>query len=304
VSSANSFDAFLPAAPSLRSLFQQAERAARSEAPILILGPAGSGRSSLARALHAASRRAVSALVEVDVAAIPATLFESEFFGFEAGAFTGAERSSPGRVARAAGGTLVLDHVEELPLASQPKLLRLLAERRYTPLGGEDRSADVRFLGIGVGDLEDRVREGGFRADLYYRLEVVTFTLPALARRKTDLPAIFAHFLDDLSRRRGRDHLRLADRALRWMLEYSWPGNLRQVRNVLERALIETPEGRPLDPTPPADREARPESLAVLEKRQIEVALAYTRGHQGRAAEVLGISRKTLWEKRRKYGIP
>lgn len=304
MSSASPFDAFLPAAPSLRSLFQQAARAALSEAPVLILGPAGSGRSSLARAVHAASRRAASNLVEVDVAALPMTLFESEFFGFEAGAFTGAERSSPGRVARAEGGTLVLDHLEELPLSSQPKLLRLLAERRYTPLGGADRPADVRFVGVGVEDLEDRVRSGDFRADLYYRLEVVTFTLPALVRRKTDLPAIFAHFLDDLSRRRGRDHLRLTDRALRWMLEYSWPGNLRQVRNVLERALIEATDGRPLDPKPPADSEARPEPLTAVEKRQIEAVLAYTRGHQGRAAEVLGISRKTLWEKRRKYGIP
>ncbi|MDH3405124.1 MAG: sigma 54-interacting transcriptional regulator [Acidobacteriota bacterium] len=297
-------ESLFPAAPSLRPLFRQVERAARSEAPVLILGPGGSGRSTLARALHAASPRAAGALVEVDIAALPATLFESELFGFEAGAFTGAERASAGRVASAAGGTLVLDRIEEVPLGGQPKLLRLLAERRFAPLGGADRSADVRFVGIGAADLGERVRRGAFRADLFYRLEVLTFSLPPLERRKEDLPATLDYFLADLAVRTGRPGLALTERARGWMLDYSWPGNLRQVRNVLERALIERAGEAPLDPRPPADGRPRPEALAAVEKRQIEAALAYTRGRQGRAAEVLGISRKTLWEKRRKYGLP
>jgi DNA-binding NtrC family response regulator len=304
VSAADAFEAFVRAAPSLSSLFERIERAARSEAPILILGPTGSGRSSVARAAHQASRRSEGALVEVDIAAVPSSLFESEFFGFRAGAFTGAQRASPGRVARAEGGTLILDHVEELPLASQTKLLRLLSERLFTPLGGDERSADVRFVAIGSSDLGSRVEQGAFRADLLYRLEVLTFSLPALVERKSDLPAVFEHFLSDLAERSGRTHLRLADRALRWMLDYPWPGNLRQVRNLLERALIQTPRSTVLDPQPPRDLIGRPRPLAEVEKQQIEAALGYTRGHQGRAAELLGISRKTLWEKRKKYGIP
>jgi len=268
------------------------------------LGPTGSGRSSVARAAHHVSRRSQGPLGEVDIAAIPSSLFESEFFGFRPGAFTGAQRSSPGRVARAQGGTLVLDHVEELPLSSQPKLLRLLAEGRFAPLGGGERSADVRFIAVGASDLEARVESGTFRADLFYRLEVLTFSLPSLAERRSDLPAVFEYFLGDLSDRYGREHLRLAERALRWMLEYSWPGNLRQVRNTLERALIQAPRARVLDPEQPRDLIGRPQSLAEMEKQQIEATLGYTRGHQGRAAELLGISRKTLWEKRKKYSIP
>ena len=304
MSGSAAFDAFLRTAPSLEGLLTQVARAAAADASVLILGPAGSGRSSLARAVHQASSRRRQPLVEVDIAAIPSTLFESEFFGFEAGAFTGADRSSPGRALRAEGGTMILDHVEELPLASQPKLLRLLAERRFQPLGGKDRKADIRFVAIGAADLERRVEQGSFRADLYYRLEVLTFSLPALARRKSDFSAIFDYFLDDLSARTGRGDLRLTDRALRWMLQYGWPGNLRQVRNVLERAVIAQPRAVALDPPPPADVTRPPRSLADTEQEAILAALAHTRGHQGRAAELLGISRKTLWEKRKRYRIP
>jgi DNA-binding NtrC family response regulator len=304
VSAPAAFDAFLRAGPSLRPLYEQIGRAAASEAPILILGPPGSGRSSLARAVHEASQRRDGPLVEVDIAAIPSSLFESEFFGHRPGAFTGADRGNPGRVARAEGGTLLLDRVEELPLASQPKLLRLLAERRYTPLGGGDREADVRFVAVGAEDLEHRVRRRAFRSDLYFRLEVLTFAIPGLAARRKDLPTVLDHFLADLGARSGRPPLRLSDRARRWMLDFGWPGNLRQVRNVLERALVESPEGAVLDPPPPADPSGRPASLAEVEKRQIEAALAYTRGHQGRAAAMLGISRKTLWEKRKKLDLP
>jgi len=304
VSRAAAFDAFRRTAPSLEALIGRIERAARSEAPVLILGPEGSGRSTVARGVHQASQRADGPLVEVDIAAIPSTLFESEFFGFRAGAFTGAEAASAGRVSRAEQGSLLLDHVEELPLGSQPKLLRLLAERQYAPLGGADRPADIRFVAVGASDLAARVANGTFRADLFYRLEVLTFTLPELAARKTDLPALFDYFLADLGARSERSRLRLSDRALRWMLEYPWPGNLRQVRNVIERALVEAPRATVLDPPPPRDLSGRPRSLAEVEKEQIEAALAYTRGHQGRAADLLGISRKTLWEKRKRYGVP
>jgi len=290
--------------PALAESLRGIERAAATEAPVLLLGEPGSGRSTVARALHGASPRAAGPLVEVDPGAIPSTLFESEFFGYRAGAFTGAERASDGRVARAEGGTLLLDHVEELPLPAQPKLLRLVAERRYAPLGGGEVEASVRFVAIGSEDLPRRVAREAFRADLFYRLEVLAFRVPPLRERRADLPAILDHFLTDLGERFGHPGTGLAPRARAWMLEHPWPGNLRQLRNTLERGLI-LAEGRAVDPPPPEGLlETRPRPLLEVEKEQIRNALAYTRGHQGRAAELLGISRKALWEKRKRYGIP
>jgi len=297
-----SIAALVVASPSLGPSLAGAERAARSGSPILVVGEPGTGRSTLARALHAASGRA-GPLVEVDPGAFPATLFEGELFGYRAGAFTGAETSSEGRVARAEGGTLLLDHVEELPLTAQPKLLRLLAEQRYAPLGGRERRADVRFLAIAGDDLNERLRRGAFRSDLYYRLEVLTFRLPPLRDRLEDLPLVVGSLLADLAERFGRRVPEVSPRALEWMSAYAWPGNLRQVRNVLERSLI-VARGEEIDPEPPRDAGERPRPLAELEREAIRRALAFTRGHQGKAAELLGISRKALWEKRRRFGIP
>ena len=199
-----SLDALLEASPSLAETLRGARRAAESEAGVLILGEPGTGRSSLARALHDASPRAAGPLVEVDAAGIPTTLFESELFGYEPGAFTGASDSRPGRVAGAVGGSLLLDHVEEIPLTVQPKLLRMLSEGRYAPLGGDEVEADVRFLAVGADDLHERVASGAFREDLYYRLEVVTFRLPPLRERRADLGSLVDFFVDDLTARLGR----------------------------------------------------------------------------------------------------
>lgn len=301
--SATAFADLFRFTPSLESFVLGARRAALSEAPILILGEPGSGRSILARGLHAISARASGPLVEVDISAIPSTLFESELFGIRPGAFTGAETAVAGRVERAEGGSLLLDHVEDIPQAAQPKLLRILAESRYSPLGGRERAADIRFLGIGSEDLPDRVSQGSFRQDLFYRLEVVTLRLPPLRERRGDLEPLLEFFLTDLAQRFGKEDLQITDAARAWMEDYPWPGNLRELRNVLERALI-TQSAGPLDPPCPGRRGGRPESLHEVEKRQILRALAYTRGHQGKAAELLGISRKTLWEKRKRYEIP
>jgi len=285
-------------------------RAAASEAPILILGEAGTGRTSVARELHRASGRAAGPLVEVDPGSIPASLFESELFGHRPGAFTGAAGSSPGRVERARGGTLLLDRIEALPLAVQPKLLRLLAERRFTPLGGREREADVRFIAIAAEDLPERMAGGSFREDLYYRLEVLAFRLPPLRERQPgELGRIIEALLADLAGRFARPEVALAPDAWEWMVHYPWPGNLRQLRNLLERALILGGEDgllRPPRPAAPGDGPGvePPRSLAELEAEALRRALAHTRGHQGRAAEILGISRKTLWEKRRRHGIP
>lgn len=289
--------------PSLEPMQDTARRAALSEAPILILGEPGTGRSTLARGLHAVSGRARGPLVEVDISAIPCTLFESELFGHRSGAFTGAQESSIGRVERARGGSLLLDHVEDIPQDAQAKLLRVIAERRFAPLGGEELEADVRFLGIGPEDLPERAEQGRFRQDLFYRLEVVTLRVPALRDRRSDLGPLLDFFLEDLQQRFGSDRLTVTPAARDWMDDYSWPGNLRELRNVLERSLITQGSG-PLDPPCPDRQAGRPETLEEMERRQILRALAYTRGHQGKAANLLGISRKTLWEKRRRYQIP
>jgi DNA-binding NtrC family response regulator len=290
--------------PALAGSLRGIDRAAATGTPVLILGEPGSGRSTLARALHGASPRAAGPLTEVDPGSIPSALFESEFFGYRPGAFTGAQAPGEGRVARAEGGTLVLDHVEELPLSSQPKLLRLVAERRYTPLGGAEREADVRFVAIGSEDLPQRVARETFRTDLFYRLEVLAFRVLPLRERRADLPAVLDYLLADLGERFGVPAPELAARARAWMLDHPWPGNLRQLRNTLERGLI-LADGGPVDPPQPEGLlETRPRPLLEVEKEQIRNALAYTRGHQGRAAELLGISRKALWEKRRRYGIP
>lgn len=287
----------------LRTHLPGIERAARSEVPVLIAGEPGTGRSLLAQLLHRASARASGPLIEADLATIPSDLFESELFGHRAGAFTGAVADNPGRVGRAEGGTLVLDHVEEIPLGSQSKLLRLLAEGRYTPLGGRERAADLRLVSIGSIDLPERVARGAFREDLYYRLEVLAFRLPALRERMDDLDTLVDGLLTDICSRLDRPVPELAPSALEWMGDYGWPGNLRQLRNVLERALVLPSEGE-LVPEPPADREAPPRRLEEVERDEIVKALRYTRGHQGEAARLLGISRKTLWEKRRRYGLP
>jgi DNA-binding NtrC family response regulator len=239
--------------------------------------------------------------VVVDPGTIPVELFESELFGYSAGAFTGALRASPGKVGRAQGGTLLLDHVETFPLSVQPKLLRLIAERRYACLGGGEVDADLRFLAVASPDLLERVHAGAFRADLFYRLEVIAFTLPPLRRRPQDVLPLACRLLADLGQRFGRPGLRLSAAAEAWLPNHSWPGNGRQLRNVLERELILS-QGEVLDPKPSG--EGAPVTLRQLEREHILKALAFTRGHQAKAAALLGISRKALWEKRRRLGLP
>ncbi len=279
-------------------------RAAASASPILIVGPPGSGRSSLARALHLASSRATGPMVEVDPSTVPPTLFESELFGHRPGAFTGADAARAGRVERASGGTLLFDHVEELPLAVQPKLLRLLAEGRFAPLGGVDQDADVRVLATTAPGIGENVRRGRFREDLYYRLEVLAFNLAPLRERAGDLKPLVSALLQDLCERYGLEPVGLDDASREWMRRHAWPGNARELRNVLERALILHEGGTLSVPEPAEARPSAPRSLEEVEREAVIAALEHTRGHQGRAAEILGISRKALWEKRRRLGLP
>lgn len=298
-SDTDALEAFVATQPSLRGQLDSWRRAARSRAPLLLLGEEGSGRSSLARAMHEASGR--EPRVESDIGLIQPTLFEGELFGHVRGAFTGAEAARDGLVARAERGTLVLDRIEELPATLQPKLLRLLAESRYAPLGGRERGCDVRFLSIGSLELPERVQRGLFRSDLFYRLEVLAVRLPPLRARRTDLERLVPHLLQQACARYGKQIAELSPTSWSWMREHVWPGNLRELRNCIERAVVLHESGE-LEVEAPKGR-GRPRSLAQVEEDTIRAALAHTRGHQGQAAEILGISRKTLWEKRKRYGI-
>lgn len=289
--------------PRLARQLTHLPRAAASIAPLLLVGEAGTGRTALARAAHAESPRRAGPLVELDAGAVPVALFESELFGHRSGAFTGAVTASAGRLARAAGGSLLLDHVEELPLTLQPKLLRVLSEGVYAPLGDVDRPTDVRVISIADEDLVERIERGVFRRDLYHRLEVLAFRVPPLRERPSDLPNLWDRLLADLAQRFARPGLELAPEARAWMLEHRWPGNLRELKNVLERAVLSTASGVPLNPPPalPRRRErAVPRPLAEVEADAIRAALAYTEGHQTEAARLLGISRKSLWERRKR----
>jgi DNA-binding NtrC family response regulator len=298
----DSLDSLIAASPALGVALPGLARAAASEAPLLIVGEAGSGRSLLAQLMHRASARAEGPLVEADLATIPSDLFESELFGHRPGAFTGAASENPGRVGRAEGGSLILDHIEEIPLPAQPKLLRLVAEKRFSPLGGGEREADVRIISIGSPDLAERISRGAFREDLFYRLEVLSFRVPPLRQRRSEMTQLAGSLLQDLSHRMGRPVPQLDAEALEWMTSYHWPGNLRQLRGVIERELV-SQSGETLNPPPPQGAERRPGSLEEVEREHIIRVLRHTRGHQGRAADLLGISRKTLWEKRRKYDL-
>lgn len=267
------------------------------------MGEIGSGRSALAREVHRLSRFGEGPLVEFDPSTIPAGLFESELFGSVAGAFSGAQTTRLGKVGRAEGGTFVLDRVEEIPLASQPKLLRLLSERSFSPLGGAERAISLRFVAIAADDVVERVRRGTVRRDLYHRLEVLAFRVPSLRERRSELPEIATAIVEDLAERLGRPGLHLDPASLPWIATHPWPGNLRQLRNVLERASLVAQDLR-VSPVQVTTEARPPGRLDELEAEAIRSALAFARGHQTKAAALLGISRKSLWERRRRLGIP
>ena len=293
-------------------------RAAPTEAPVLILGESGTGKELVARALHAASRRAGGAFVAVNGASLAPTLVESELFGHERGAFTGADRLRRGRFEAAHGGTLFLDEVGDLPPEVQVKLLRVLQERRLERVGGDAPvAADVRVVAATHRDLLARVRDGRFREDLYYRIAVVTVDLPPLRRRRADVPLLVEHF----RAKHGGDGVAFTRRALDRLVAYDYPGNVRELENVVQRALV-LARG-PLvgeGDLPPALRGAPddgpglaaaaadgslplPQRVAALERSALAAALADADGNQCRAAERLGLSERALRYKLRKYGL-
>ncbi|MFY9573751.1 MAG: sigma-54 dependent transcriptional regulator [Blastocatellia bacterium] len=299
--------------PAMQRVAELIDRVAATESNVLVLGESGSGKDAAARLIHDRSARRDRPFVKIDCAALPEDLLESELFGYEKGAFTGAVESKPGRFEAADGGTLVLDEIAGLIPSSQAKLLRVIEERNFERLGGKQPiKLDVRIVALANVDIKEAVRARAFRDDLYYRLAVVTIELPRLVDRFEDLPQLAHEFVRHFASRSGRAGVRLSSDAIEALSSYDFPGNVRELRNIIEHAVLTTNgdvigwEGLPGYLRSAArlmqSRKAKP-SLAELEAVYIREVLEHTRGNKTRAAEILGISRKNLYEKLRRYNI-
>jgi transcriptional regulator with PAS, ATPase and Fis domain len=296
------------ASPRWRAVLKQASRVAATEATTCLQGESGTGKEVVARFIHRTSPRRRGPFVAINCAALPETLLESELFGFERGAFTGAQQPKPGHIELAHGGVLFLDEVTEMPLTAQAKFLRVLQEREFLRLGGtRPIHVDVRVIAATNQDLQSAVTQGRFRADLYYRINVFDILIPPLRERGQDILLLARQFLDEFARANDR-HLPLTPDAEAALLAYSWPGNVRELRNVLERAFIVC-EGPSIDAEDLslASREHLPPvgstDLSVLEQQAIAQAMREVDGNKVRAAKKLGISRTQLYCRLRKYGF-
>lgn len=298
--------------PAMQNVAELIDRVAATGSNVLVLGESGTGKDAAARLIHDRSARRDGPFVKIDCAALPEELLESELFGYEKGAFTGATESKPGRFEAAGGGTLVLDEIGSLIPPSQAKLLRVIEERSFERLGGKQPiKIDVRIIALANVDMKEAVRARAFRDDLYYRLAVVTIELPKLADRLEDLPQLAVEFVRQFATRAGRRDVRISNDAIDALSSYDFPGNVRELRNIIEHAVLTT-SGDVIGPgeLPEYLRSAarmmqskvKP-SLAELEAVYIREVLEHTRGNKTRAAEILGISRKNLYEKMRRYNI-
>lgn len=306
--------------PAIRKLLADIGRVAPARASVLITGESGTGKELVARTLHRAGPRAKGPLVTINCAALTESLLESELFGHERGAFTGAVERKRGLLEVADGGTLFLDEIGEFPLALQPKLLRALQERKFRRVGGTaELESDVRIVAATNRDLTAMIAAGTFREDLYYRLNVVTLEVPPLRRRSEDIPLLALHFLQRFSGELGRRIRAVDPEALAVLRDHAWPGNVRELRNIIERGALfcagdtlrpedlpETFSGRAVADAATALPELGrplPELLDEMEERLIRQALVRARGVQAQAAELLGVSRSNLQYKLRKYGM-
>jgi DNA-binding NtrC family response regulator len=299
----------------MQRVYNLVEMVAGSDVTVLLTGPSGTGKELVARAIHYKSPRADGPFITLNCGALPENLFESELFGYEKGAYTGAVGTKPGRFELAHGGTLLLDEVGELSLKSQVDFLRVLETKEFRRLGGTRLvTVDTRIIAATNRNLEDAVREGDFREDLYYRLNVVPIRLPALRDRTDDIPLYVETFLDEFSTRHGRDAKSVSRDAMQLLRLYGWPGNIRQLRNLMERLVVTVKETmiQP-DHLPEEIRAAardRPtmtiglgQSLEDIEREVIRRTLAEVTNHREKAARMLGISLRTLQYKIKQYGI-
>jgi len=306
------FHEFVGNSPVMRRLFDQIDRLADHEVPVLITGESGTGKELVARALHRHSGRRAGPFVAVNCAALPESLLESELFGHVKGAFTGAGEDRQGLIARADGGTLFLDEVGELPLPLQPKLLRTLETGAVRPVGADrDHHCDIRLISATNRDLADAVDRQTFREDLYYRINVVHLYVPPLRSRGTDVLRLAQHFLDEITERTGKPIRGLAPAVAEKLLAYRWPGNVRELRNAIERSVaLARFETLAVEDLPEAVREYRgsrvvfggedPEALLSLEQVErvyVEHVLQTVEGNKSLAARILGLDRTTLYRK-------
>jgi len=306
---------FLAHGRAMRALVDQVRRFADIESNVLISGETGTGKNAVARELHARGPRARRPFVVVDCAALTTTLIDSELFGHERGAFTDAVAARPGRFELASNGTVYLDAVTELSIEAQGKLLRIVEEKRVERLGGQTSLAvPARVVASADSGVEDAVREGRFRGDLFHRIGVLPIRIPPLRERPEDVAPLARHFLGRAAAAASRVAPTIAPAVLGALRDYAWPGNVRELKHVVERALAavdrggltlrhlpqEILEGAALKPDALPGR--RP-TLDEVERRYIAATLQHARGNQTKAAQLLGISRKALWEKRKRYGL-
>jgi len=313
-------DNIIGRSPAMQEVFSLIERVSYTDVPVLITGESGTGKELVARAVHQNSRRADGPFVALNCAAVPETLLESEFFGYERGAFTGATRSHAGRFEQADGGTLFLDEIGAMRVDLQAKLLRAIQEHEVQRLGSTvTRSVDVRILAASCEDLEQAIRDKTFREDLYYRLAVVPIRLPALRERPDDIPLLVDRFLSSAAEKFGRDTVSLAPEVLDHLQRHPWPGNVRELENCIERMIVLARCDRlTREDLPPAlvaaaepgagalknfELPVEGVKLADLESHLIRQALRRTGGSLGPAARLLGISYKTLQYRIRKHRL-
>jgi two-component system response regulator HydG len=318
------FEGVIGNSPSMRKVIDQLKHVSNMNTTVLILGESGTGKELVARALHQNSDRKNKPFVPVNISALPESILESELFGHEAGSFTGAMSKRIGKFEYANGGTLFLDEVGEMPVDTQIKLLRVLESRRITRVGSNDEiDVNVRLVAATNADLKESVANGKFREDLYFRLNVVRITLPPLRERVADIPLLIDHFRKMLSDNHGREVPNLSRAARHALINYEWPGNIRQLRNVLESMLVSDIDGLlDLDDLPEEIRPAPgsiPEAelgemtfgadqligkkLDEVEKYYMQRALEVTKGNREEAATLLGIGERTLYRKIKEYGL-
>jgi DNA-binding NtrC family response regulator len=309
------------ASAAMREVFSLIQQVAPSRAAVLITGESGTGKELAARAIHSLSPRRAGPFVAINCAAMPDTLMESELFGHEKGAFTGAVERHAGCFELAQNGTVLLDEIGDMPIATQSKLLRVLEDGRVRRLGGKSEvQLDVRVIAATNSPLDNAIRDGKFREDLYYRLNVFPIPLPPLRDRKEDVPVLAAALLADLNRKHSTKVTDISRDAADRLCSYSWPGNVRELRNVLERGVILAGEGTLEVSHLPAGFGGAPLPISALttetgelrvpvgftveqtERALIELTLEHTKNNKTRAAEILGISQKTLFNKLKEYG--
>ncbi len=308
-----SFHDIIGRSAAMRRLFELLPRIAESSSTVLIQGPSGTGKELFARAIHNLSARKNKRFVAVNCAALPDTLLESELFGYKAGAFTDARRDKPGRFALAEGGTIFLDEIGDVSPAMQVRLLRVLQERVVEPLGGiEPVKVNIRVVVATNKDLTELVRAGRFREDLYYRIRVIDLQLPSLKERREDIPLLVDHLITRFNRLQGKDVAGVSDEVMARLMGYDFPGNVRELENIIEHAfvlcrggLIELshlpPELQPLGGVGTGGSEFL--TLSGMEKHLITLALERNNGSRKKAAKELGIDTSTLFRKIRAYGV-